>query len=70
MIMNLPRTAVVAAISALLLGLADADDRNQAGAPDGFRLLVHHNIALTMIGATFGVADDDRTGAGISQHLG
>ena len=52
------------------LGLADADDRGQPGAPGGFGLLPHQGIAFTVIGATFGMADNDRAGAGIRQHFG
>ena len=59
-----------AARIALLLGLADADDRYQAGAPGRFRFLPHQRVALAMIGAALGMADNDRAGAGVRQHLG
>src|SRR5207302_1557307 len=44
---------------ALRPGLADADDRGQARAPGGFRLLPDQGVALAVIGATLGMADND-----------
>ena len=55
---------------ALVLGFADADDRGEAGAPGGFRLLPDQHVALAMIGAPLGMADNDGAGAGIRQHFG
>jgi hypothetical protein len=53
-----------------LAGLADADDGGEPGAPGGFHLLPDQRVALAMIGAPLGMADDDRAGAGIRQHFG
>ena len=55
---------------ALLLGLADADDGGEAGAPGRFRLLPNQRVAFAMIGAPLGMADNDGAGAGIRQHFG
>ena len=40
------------------------------GAPGGFGLLSDQHIALAVIGAPLGMADNDRAGAGIRQHFG
>ena len=45
---------------ALLAGLADADDRDEPGPPDRLGLGAHQRVALAMIGAPLGMADDDR----------
>ena len=55
---------------ALLLGFADADDRGQPGAPGRLGLLPDQRIALAVIGAPLGMADNDGAGAGIRQHFG
>ena len=55
---------------ALLLGFADADDGGQAGAPGRFGLLPNQRVALAVIGAPLGMADNDGAGAGIRQHFG
>jgi hypothetical protein len=55
---------------ALSLRLADADDGGEAGAPRRFGLLSHQGVALAVIGAPFGVPDDDGAGAGIRQYFG
>ncbi len=54
---------------ALLLGLADADDGDQSGAPGRFGLLAHQRIGFAVVGAALGMADDDGRGAGIGQHF-
>ena len=55
---------------ALILGLADADDRDQAGAPGRLRLGVHGGIRLAVINAALRVADDHGARAGVLQHFG
>jgi hypothetical protein len=57
------------AVLPLRLGLADADDRQQPRPPRGVRLGRHHRIRLAVMLAAFGMADDDRGGAHVSQHL-
>ena len=54
---------------ALLLGLADADDRDQPRPPGRFRLLPDQRVGLAMVGAPLGMPDDDGAGAGIRQHF-
>ena len=54
---------------ALPPGLADADDCGHPRAPGGLGLLPHQHIALAMVGAAFGMANDDGAGAGIRQHF-
>ncbi|KAH2819975.1 hypothetical protein KXV85_003337, partial [Aspergillus fumigatus] len=41
-----------------------------AGAPGGLGLLPHQGIALAMIGAALGMANNDAGGTGITKHLG
>ena len=55
---------------ALLLGFADTDDGGEAGAPGRFGLLPNQRVALAVIGAPLGMADNDGAGAGIRQHFG
>ena len=55
---------------ALGLGLADADDGEEAGAPGGGGLGGDERVGLAVVGAALGVADDDRHGAGVGEHLG
>jgi hypothetical protein len=55
---------------ALRLGLADAHDGEQPGAPGGAGLGQNQRIVLAMIGAALRMADDHGHGAGFAQHLG
>jgi hypothetical protein len=55
---------------ALPLGLPDADDGQETGSPDRLRLLTHQGVALAMVGAAFGMADDNCAGAGVRKHFG
>jgi hypothetical protein len=53
---------------ALVLGLADADDGDQASAERRLGLGPHQGIAFPVIGAPLGMANDDVAAAGIGQH--
>ena len=64
------QTSRVCPASRWCLGLADADDGGEPGAPGRFRLLPHQRVALAVIGAPLGMADNDGAGAGIRQHFG
>ncbi len=50
--------------------LADADDRDQAGTMRRGRFRRDRRIALPMVGAPLGMADDDVGRAHVRQHLG
>ena len=64
-----PQTQGLASL-ALGPGLADADDRGEAGPPRGFRLLPDQHVSLAMVRAALGMADDDGAGPRIRQHFG
>ena len=51
---------------ALLPGLADTDDGGEARAPGRLGLLPHQPVALAVIGAPLGMADNNGAGAGIA----
>ena len=55
---------------ALGLGLADADDGEEPGPPGGGGLAGDDRVGLAVVGPALGMADDDRDGAGVGQHLG
>ena len=48
---------------------ADTDNGGQPRAPGRLRFRPHLRIGLVMVGAPFGMADDDRARSGIGQHL-
>lgn len=53
----------------LLFGLADADDRSQAGPQRRRRLSPDQSVAFAMTFAALGVADDDMAAPDVAQHL-
>jgi hypothetical protein len=52
----------------LRLGLANADNGNQAGAERRLRLGAHQVIGFAVIAAPLGMADDDVAAADVGQH--
>jgi hypothetical protein len=56
-------------IVAFGLGLADANNRNQACADCGYGLGASGCVGFAMVRTTLGVTDDDEGGANVLQHF-
>src|SRR5262249_20563688 len=59
-----------AAAGALLLRLADADDRNEASTPCSSGLGPHVGVVLMVQRSPLGVPHNDRHGTGVLEHFG